>query len=307
MAHNLPLPPRAHPHQAAVLRFAPSPTGLLHRGHALSALINWRLAERLGGTALLRIEDIDAGRCRPAYADALCADLQWLGLDWPRPVLRQSTRMNSYADALNRLRAAGLLYPCFCSRADIAAAWAGHSDPVRRGPDGVLYPGTCRSLDPEVAARRLGNKAQAAWRLDMVRATALAGALSWQDLAAGPQVARPDLFGDVVLARRDTPTSYHLAVTIDDAAQQVSHVVRGADLFAATHVHRLLQALLDLPAPLYAHHALLQDEMGRKLAKRRNSQSLQADRAAGLTADQLRDALEPQVSSALESFSQNLL
>lgn len=257
-----------------VTRFAPSPTGRLHLGHALSAVIGHRLAREAGGSFLVRIEDIDPGRAREEHVAGIMDDLAWLGLDWDGPVLRQSTRMAAYAAALRELRAKGLAYRCFCTRADIAAA--AHAS----GPDGLLYPGTCRALAPDEAEARAAQE-PAAWRLDMAGAIAAAGPLSWTDALAGVQPARHELFGDVVLARKDAGTSYHLAVVVDDAAQGVTDVARGLDLFAATHVHRLLQALLGLPTPLYRHHRLIVGADGAKLSKRDRAPTLEALRAAG--------------------------
>ena len=247
-------------------RFAPSPNGSLHLGHAFAAVTAHDLAQRAGGRFLLRVEDIDGPRSRPELAQEFRDDLAWLGLAWDE-VPAQSTRLQSYALAAERLKAAGLLYPCQCSRAEIAAA--AH----QTGPDGPLYPGTCkgRAIDP----------ANAAWRLDLERAQQLAGALEWRDERAGIQRAIPDIFGDVVLLRKDLPASYHLAVTLDDAADEISLVTRGMDLFAATHLHRLLQALLDLPVPVWHHHPVVLDEHGRKLAKRRGAHSLADRRRAG--------------------------
>jgi len=253
-----------------ISRFAPSPTGRLHLGHAYSALLAWRFARERGGAFLLRIEDIDPGRSRSEHVDGIIEDMLWLGLEWDGELLYQSERLPLYAEALERLKARGLLYPCFCTRADIAASAA-----APQGPDGPIYPGTCRGL----AAPDLSRPH--AWRLDMAKATALAGPLKWTD--EGSEVtAAPEAFGDVVLARKDAPASYHLAVTLDDAAQGVTHVVRGRDLFASTHVHRLLQALLDLPTPAYHHHVLLTDAKGERLAKRHGAPSLADLRAGGI-------------------------
>lgn len=265
-----------------VTRFAPSPTGALHLGHAYSALRAHDQARAAGGRFLLRIEDIDAGRVREAHVAAIMKDLRWLGLEWDGPVVRQSRRLPLYADALARLRGEGLLYPCFCTRAEIAAsASAPHGEPA-------FYPGTCRHL-PDDPARRAATPH--AWRIDMGVASARAGPLAWHDADAGMVAARPDLLGDVVVARKDAPVSYHLAVTVDDAAQGVSDVVRGIDLFAATHVHRLLQSLLGLPTPLYHHHLLLAGADGRRLAKRDGAPALALLRAAGADPAALREEL----------------
>jgi len=268
-----------------VTRFAPSPTGLLHLGHAHSALFAHRQAN--GGRFLLRHEDIDPGRCRPEFITAIEDDLTWLGLDWPQPARRQSEHLKDYRAALDRLSGLGLLYPCFCTRSDIAReiAASGHAP---HGPDGPLYPGLCRALPAEEAARRQEAGEAYALRLDMAKAVALAGELHWTDRSVGSQVAQPALFGDVVLARKDTPTSYHLAVTVDDALQGVTLVTRGQDLFEASHLHRLLQALLGLPVPEWHHHPLLTDESGKRFAKRDKALTLQSLRDSGKTPDEVR-------------------
>lgn len=267
-----------------VTRFAPSPTGRLHLGHAFSARAAHDFARAQGGHFLLRIEDIDPGRCREEHVAGILEDLRWLGLDWDGPVIRQSERLPLYAAALDRLRAMGLLYPCFCTRRDIAASMS-----APHGPEGPVYPGTCRGA---ALSHRLATDPHC-WRIDMAKATALTGPLFWHDARAGRVAADPGAHGDVVLARKDAPVAYHLAVTVDDAAQGISDIVRGEDLFAATHVHRLLQALLDLPVPAYHHHQLLTGIDGRRLAKRDNAPTLASLRAAGvdprqLLADRLR-------------------
>jgi len=260
---------------AVVTRFAPSPTGRLHAGHAFSAIRAHDFARERGGAFLLRIEDIDPARSREEFVAGIEEDLRWLGLGWDGDVVRQSSRLDAYRGALGALGAAGLLYPCFCTRADIAqAASAPH------GPEGPIYPGTCRALDPSARADRMEREPHA-WRIAMDRATAQTGSLHWHDADAGKVAADPERFGDVVLARKDAPASYHLAVTVDDAWQRVTDVVRGADLFEATHIHRLLQALLGLPTPRYHHHPLLVDAGGERLAKRRGSESLADLRARG--------------------------
>jgi len=268
-----------------ITRFAPSPTGYLHLGHAHAALFAARAAA--GGRFLLRIEDIDATRCQRHFEDAIYEDLAWLGLRWETPVRRQSEHMDDYARALDALRGMELLYPCFCTRSDIAAEIA-RAGVAPHGPDGPLYPGTCRTLPAEERARRMAAGAPFALRLDMARAVERTGPLTWHDRRAGVVVAEPARFGDVVLARKETPTSYHLAVTVDDALQGVSLVTRGEDLFAATHVHRLLQALLGLPTPEYHHHRLLTDETGRRLAKRDRAATIRGLRAAGHDPAQVR-------------------
>ena len=266
-----------------VTRFAPSPTGRLHLGHAFSALTAFRFAEAHGGRFLLRIEDIDTGRCRAEFTDGIFEDLAWLGLAWETPVRRQSEHMADYAAALARLQALEVVYPCFCTRADIAAA--------ATAPHGVqpLYPGTCRALDVETRARRMAEPH--AWRIDVIRATALAGPLSWHDATQGEIAATPEAEGDVVLARKDAGTSYHLSVTVDDALQGVTDVVRGEDLFSATHVHRLLQALLGLPTPHYHHHALLMGRDGKRLAKRDRAETLAELRARGVSPQAIKHQL----------------
>jgi glutamyl-Q tRNA(Asp) synthetase len=271
----------------------------LHIGHAWSAILSHDRAKGAGGRFLLRIEDIDGTRSRPEYIDAIERDLAWLGLAWDGPVLLQSVRLDLYGDAIERLKALGLLYPCFCTRAEIAASLS-----APHGDAGPLYPGTCRHLsDAERTRRRAGE--QHAWRLDMARARDFLspaaeempdqahhdGKLVWHDELAGDRVAFPEMHGDVILARKDAPASYHLAVTLDDAAQGITHVVRGRDLFAATHVHRLLQALLDLPVPIYHHHALLADDSGERLAKRNKAPTLDSMRTAGVDGRALADDL----------------
>jgi glutamyl-Q tRNA(Asp) synthetase len=265
-----------------VTRFAPSPTGYLHLGHARSAWEGWRAARAAGGRFLLRIEDIDRGRCRPAFEAAICEDLAWLGLDWDGEVRRQSEHFADYRAALARLDGDGLLYPCFCTRKDIQAEIA-RAGGAPQGDDGPVYPGTCRRLSIGERADRIAAGAGYALRLDVGAALARTGALDWDE--NGRRIAaQPALLGDAVLGRKDVPASYHLAVTVDDALQGVTLVTRGVDLFAATHIHRLLQALLDLPTPAYRHHPLLTDAAGRRLAKRDRALTLRAMRAAGMTA-----------------------
>ncbi len=271
----------------AVFRFAPSPNGLLHMGHAFSALFTWRAAAAHGGTALLRIEDIDPARCKPEFDTALRDDLRWLGLDWPEPVLRQSARMDTYRDAAHRL--GDLLYPCDCTRTEIAARATGID------PDGTpLYDGRCRR-------HGLAGGRPIQLRLDMARATSIAGAL---EIAILPvhgidvdfdhphsRAAEPRRWGDAVLVRKDTPTSYHLSVVVDDAAQAVTHVTRGRDLEAATDLHVLLQRLLGLPSPAYAHHDLVRDAAREKLSKSKGSEALRDLRRDGWTPGAVREAL----------------
>ena len=264
-------------------RFAPSPTGLLHLGHASVALDAWQRARAVGGRFLLRIEDIDAGRCRPAFAEAALDDLRWLGLDWDGPVRVQTEHEGDYLAALARLRGTGVLYPCFCSRADVLrSATAPH------GPEGVVYAGTCRALSASQRADRIAAGEPHAWRLDTGLALQRAGPLSFSEEGRGRLPCDPAAHGDVVLARRDAPSSYHLCATHDDAVQGVSLVTRGADLLAATSIHRLLQALMGWPEPRYAHRKLLTGPDGRRLSKRDAAQSLQTMRAAGMTPQQVR-------------------
>ncbi|MGD0433481.1 MAG: tRNA glutamyl-Q(34) synthetase GluQRS [Acetobacteraceae bacterium] len=281
-------------------RFAPSPTGYLHIGHAFSALIAWRHARTAGGRFMLRLEDIDPVRCRPEFSAAIQEDLTWLGLDWDGPVRVQSEHLNEYAAALESLRVRGLLYPCFCSRADIqrhVIAAAPHG--LDGGP---LYPGTCRLLSDTERATRVDQPH--ALRLDMARALIErlgfegpgfegpgVGGLNFEEVSEGKIAADPASFGDVVIARKDTPTSYHLCVTHDDALQGVTLVSRGDDLKHATHLHRLIQALMGWPVPIYAHHRLLTDASGRRLAKRDHAMTLRALRQAGMTGDEVRERL----------------
>ena len=280
-----------------VFRFAPSPNGFLHLGHARSALLNFDLARQTGGRMLLRIEDIDTTRCRPDYEQAIYEDLAWLGIAWEEPVRRQSEHLPLYHEAVERLTQDGLIYPAFESRADIARLVAGKekSGPWARDPDGApLYPGTGKHLTAEERERKIAAGAPYALRLDMEAAIARTSPLSWTEEGAGPGgetghvPAQPEQWGDVILARKDTPTSYHLSVVIDDALQGVTHVVRGQDLFWATGVHRLLQQLLGLPQPVYRHHALVLDEAGQKLSKSTRSTALRELRAGGVTPDDVR-------------------
>ena len=275
---------------SVVTRFAPSPTGYLHLGHAYSALIAADVAKAPGGRFLLRIEDIDVVRCRPQFDDAIREDLAWLGLVWEQPVRRQSEHLADYLKALETLEAQGLIYPCFCTRGDIRAEIA-RADVAPHGPEGVIYPGTCRTLSAAVRAERIAAGVPHALRLDMAPAVAVTGALTWYEQERGDIAAEPALFGDVVLARKDTPTSYHLAVTLDDYLQGVTLVTRGEDLFEATHIHRLLQALLGLETPKYSHHTLLRDASGRRFAKRDRAFTLHELRNAGHTPERVREIL----------------
>jgi len=273
--------------QHPILRFAPSPNGFLHLGHAYSALFTWDMAKRLRGETLLRIEDIDLMRCKPEFGAAIVEDLHWLGLTWPEPVLRQSRRFPAYGEAAERLRARGLIYPCFCSRREIAAAASGTD------PDGApLYPGTCRGMAAEDVERRIAAGEPVQWRLDMARAIAAAGPLRVTEFnregGFNSREAEPALWGDAVLVRKDTPTSYHLAVVVDDAFQGVTHVTRGMDLYRATDLHVVLQALLELPSPAYCHHELVRDEGAEKLSKSKGAPSLRRLREEGVTAEEVR-------------------
>ena len=260
-----------------VTRFAPSPNGMLHLGHAWSAVIAHDLAKERGGRFLLRIEDIDGVRSKPELADEFRRDLEWLGLEWEE-VPAQSTRLDSYQVAAKQLQDAGLLYPCACTRSEIAALQP------RIGPEGLVYPGTCKG-------KRVDEGKQTALRLDVEEAMARVGEIVWEDEIAGIAVADPRPFGDVVLVRKEDPASYHLAATLDDAADGVTLVTRGADLFTSTHIHRVLQELLQLPVPIWHHHQLLLDDTGEKLAKRRDSRSLADLRGAGADGRQLADNL----------------
>lgn len=261
-----------------VTRFAPSPTGQLHLGHAFSALQAWRHAQETGGRFLLRIEDIDQTRCRPEFIDAIYEDLHWLGLSWEEPVRIQSQHFAEYKQQLDMLQQKDLLYPCFCTRADINRS---HSAP--HGPDGLLYPGTCKQLAAAVVAQKMASGISFAWRLHVDRAMQATNVLTWQDAQAGTLKAQPHILGDVVLARKETPTSYHLSVTVDDALQGITDIIRGEDLFHATHLHRLLQALLDFPVPRYHHHKLLTGPDGKRYAKREGAITLRALRTSGKT------------------------
>jgi glutamyl-Q tRNA(Asp) synthetase len=273
---------------SVVTRFAPSPTGRLHLGHAYAALFAAREARAAAGRFLLRIEDIDATRCRPEFEQAIYEDLGWLGLTWETPVRRQSDHKADYAAALERLKVQGLIYPCFCTRAEIRAEIA-RAGAAPHGGEGPLYPGTCRRLDAAERAARIEAGAPYALRLDADKASGIAGPLTWRDRKRGSVAADPHTHGDVVLARKETPTSYHLSVTLDDHLQGVTLVTRGTDLFEATHVHRLLQALLGLDTPDYHHHAMVTGPGGERLAKRAGAPTLQSLRDAGRTPTEVRE------------------
>lgn len=276
--------------RVARLRFAPSPNGALHLGHALSALLNAEATRRLSGRFLVRIEDIDQTRSTPAHITDMRHDLAWLGLDWEKPERRQSTRMAAYGAALDRLKQQRLVYPCFASRSEITTAIANHMD-WPRDPDGSpLYPGLWRDADHSTIAARLAAGDRPAWRLDMRRASKQVGAVAWHELGTDtPRMidSDPAMWGDVVLARKDIATSYHLSVVVDDASQGVTHIIRGHDLYHATSLHRLLQGLLGLPQPAYLHHRLILAPDGRKLSKSRKDQSLAGLRGMGATPDDI--------------------
>lgn len=280
-----------------VFRFAPSPNGYLHLGHAYSVLLNHDLARERGGKLLLRIEDIDATRCRPEYEAAIYEDLAWLGIRWETPVRRQSLHFAAYREAIDKLSAQGLIYPSFESRAEIARLVESREKdaPWPRDPDGApLYPGTAKSLPSAERQRLMASGAPFALRLDMEAAIARAGPLAWTEQGAGPCgeagkiAARPEAWGDVILARKETPTSYHLSVVVDDALQGITDIVRGEDLFWSTSVHLVLQRLLDLPQPVYRHHRLVRDEAGEKLSKSTRATGLRELRAAGASAADIR-------------------
>ena len=279
------------PPDLTVTRFAPSPTGYLHLGHVRSALQGWRAARSAGGQFLLRLEDIDPTRCRHEYAAAILEDLAWLGLGWDGPVRKQSEHFDDYRRALNRLEAMGVLYPCFCTRREIQdeITRAGGAPHAQSGPP---YPGTCRRLDSRRRAEKRRSGIDYALRLDLARALALTGAIEWieeGENGAHRKLADPAPLGDVVLARKDVPTSYHLAVTVDDAVQGVTLVTRGEDLATSTHVHRVLQALLDLPTPRYRHHGLVMDAAGRRLSKRNQAMTVRAMRESGISRAEIID------------------
>lgn len=274
-----------------VTRFAPSPSGLLHLGHAFSALFSCEAARESGGRFLLRIEDVDFTRCRPEFEAGILKDLEWLGLEWETPVRRQSEHLAEYREVAEGLLARGLLYPCFCTRKDIQREIE-RAGAAPHGVEGPLYPGTCRDLGADEREENIAAGVSFALRLDLGRALAEIGTeLTWHDRGAGDQKAQPERLGDVVLARKDVGTSYHLAVVWDDALQGITRVTRGLDLFEATHLHRVLQALLGLPEPEYHHHELILDETGKRLAKRDESETLRSLRESGVTANAIRERL----------------
>ena len=267
-----------HFNRDIVVRFAPSPNGLLHLGHAYAAMVAHDFARDRGGRYLLRIEDIDTTRSRSEFVEAILADMRWLGLLWDGDVIFQSDRWESYATAVERLKAMNMLYRCFCTRASMQRAQTTGSLPD--GPDGPVYAGTCRHLDPTLAEQRARTE-QCSWRLDVAKAMARTGPLDWIDERQGKQSVCAEKLSDAVIVPKDMPVAYHLAVTLDDARDGISHVVRGEDIFASTDIHRLLQALLDLPTPTYFHHRLLLDDSGAKLSKSRDSASLSVLRKRG--------------------------
>lgn len=270
-----------------ITRFAPSPTGYLHIGNAYSALFTWRTARDLGGKFLLRIEDIDLDRCRPEYEDAIYRDLEWLGIDWDDTPRRQSDHIEDYKTALARLKATGVLYPCFCTRSEIKLEASKRAGATKvAGPLGLIYPGTCRHLSPSERRTRLAEGKPYALRLDLARAMSLCeqkigGPLNWSDFYTGQQMCDPSDIGDPVLGRKDAPASYNLAVVVDDGLQDINLITRGVDIYHATHVHRVLQVLLDLPEPNYIHHKLIADNVGERLSKTRGSVSIRHLREHG--------------------------
>ena len=272
-----------------ITRFAPSPTGYLHVGHAYAALFAQMAAQ--GGGFLLRIEDIDPVRCKDEFTQSIFEDLSWLGLKWKEPVRYQSLCLSDYSTALHRLQEMGLLYPCFCTRSKITqeAERAGQASHLEDSQS--VYPGTCKNLSSTERNERLAKNMNVNWRLDVLKALSLTGDLFWHDHVMGKVLAQPDLFGDVVLARKDVPTSYHLSVTVDDHLQNVSLITRGEDLFSSTHIHRLLQALLGYQTPEYHHHPLKTDASGRRYAKRDKSVTLRDLRKQNITADEIHKSL----------------
>lgn len=271
-------------------RFAPSPTGLLHLGHAYAALVAEEWAVRGGGRSLLRFEDIDRTRVRAEYYDAVIEDLSWLGLTYPDEPWKQLERLPAYEAALETLKERGVVYPCFCTRREIEVELSGLTS-APQGPEGPLYPGTCRNLSPDQVGAALEQGREPAWRINASIAADLVGSPTFSDQRFGEIVVDPLLLGDAVLARRDIGTSYHLAVVVDDAAQSITHVTRGEDLLASTHLHRVLQLLLGLPLPIYLHHPLVTDEAGRRLAKRDDARSIRSYRESGLSPSDIRAML----------------
>ncbi len=284
--------------QPVTTRFAPSPTGFMHLGHAFAALAAFEAARESRGRFLVRIEDIDATRCRPEFEQAIYDDLAWLGSDifgfaWEKPVRRQSEHMADYSEAVAKLESGGFVYPCFCTRAQILAE-VSKAASAPHEPAAPVYPGTCRTLPAEIRAARIARGDAYALRLNLARALARTGKLTFHERGRGEIPARPEIFGDIVIARKETPASYHLAVTLDDHLQGVTLVTRGEDLFEATHVQRLIQALLGLNTPEYAHHPLVRDESGRRLAKRDRASTLRALRFSGFSPKKVRELAQSQ-------------
>ena len=271
-----------------ITRFAPSPTGRLHLGHVLAARVAHSLAREANGVFLLRHEDIDGPRVREEFYQGIEEDLKWLGLTWDGEPLRQTGRIDAYDAALASLRERNLVYPCFCTRREIQEEWA-RIGAAPQGPEAPAYPGTCLKLTPSERQEKIHSGIPYAWRLDSGMAREIAGPLTFRDLRFGEISVNPDLLGDVVLARKDIGTAYHLAVVVDDAFQEITHVTRGEDLLSSTHVHRLLQALLSFPEPLYLHHPLMLDEHGKRLAKRNDSQSIAVLRESGMSPAEVLD------------------
>ena len=273
--------------QKAVTRFAPSPTGFLHIGHAYAAFFAAEKARSSGGLFLLRIEDIDQSRCRPIYLDGIYEDLEWLGLKWEHPVRIQSNNMDDYQKALDKLKRLGIIYPCFCTRKEIKAEIQ-RAGGAPHGVEGAVYPGLCKALSPERREKKLSAGLPYAFRLDVKNALKLVGKLTWTDVIKGKQKVQPYGLGDIVIARKDTPTSYHLAVTVDDAIQGVTLVTRGEDLLLSTSIHRLIQSLLGLEAPTYYHHRLFMDSNGAKLSKRDETMTIRFLRHSGRTPEDIK-------------------
>jgi glutamyl-Q tRNA(Asp) synthetase len=285
-------------------RFAPSPTGRLHLGHVLAARVAHAMAVSSGGEFLLRHEDIDGSRVREEFYLGIEQDLQWLGLPWDREPQRQTTRTPAYDAALDHLRERQLVYPCFCTRREIQQEWARMSA-APQGPDGPVYPGTCRNVSPSEREAKLACGTGHAWRLDSQKAGQWSGPLAFHDLRFGTIPVNPTLCGDVVLARKDIGTAYHLAVVIDDAWQEITHVTRGEDLLSSTHVHRLLQALLYVPVPTYLHHPLMVDAAGNRLAKRNDALSVATLRQSGVTPSEVLKQTDPWLHSCREFFPES--
>lgn len=279
--------------QAIRTRFAPSPTGRLHLGHALAARVARDLARSgTDGQFLLRFEDIDTSRVREPFYQNIIEDLEWLGLHWDEQPIRQTSRNHAYDAAFEQLRDRGLVYPCFCTRKEIQAEWSSMAG-APQGPEGPIYPAICQRLDAKTQQEKLKAGIPHAWRLDTHKASHMVGPLTFHDLRFGTIQVNPDVLGDVVLARKDIGISYHLAVVVDDAYQDITHVTRGDDLLPSTHIHRLLQALLDLPEPTYLHHELVLDEHGTRLAKRSDSLAIATLREMGKSPAEVLAMIDP--------------